>query len=337
MKIFLFAATLFLAQMNAIAASALPTDSVFAATSFWYKPIPANAPLNTKSAQFSAEFLRQMKKYYGHVGVNTTSYASPVYYVNDTHPKVKVTEWDCGGKGFLDGGLKSQWALLPMPKYARQANGTDAEMTIYDRSSNRIWEFWKARKVNGAWQACWGGRMLEASRTDGRWFTYYGATATGLPFLGGQVTAEELQRGEIRHVIGIGLPNSEKGGSKSGFSWPAKRSDGRNQDNVVNPIPQGARFRLDPSINVDALKMHPVARTIAKAAQKYGFVVWDTGGAAGIRMQNPLGYIAAGQGNPYTALFNGTPSYELLKGIPWDKLQFMPRDYGKPPVQGITP
>ena len=52
--------------------------------------------------------------------------------------------------------------------------------------------------------------------------------------------------------------------------------------------------------------LHLVAKTIAKAAQTYGFVVWDKGGAIGLRMQNAKTYTALGQPNPYIALFNGT-------------------------------
>jgi hypothetical protein len=73
-----------------------------------------------------------------------------------------------------------------------------------------------------------------------------------------------------------------------------------------------------------------VARTIARAAQKYGFVVWDKAGAISLRVQNPKSYTALGQADPYAALFNGTPNYALLDGFPWDRLQFLPKDYGKP-------
>lgn len=72
--------------------------------------------------------------------------------------------------------------------------------------------------------------------------------------------------------MGVSLVDIEK---HSVVSWPANRSDGWNPTNEPNHIPEGMRFRLDPSVNVDALKMHPVGKAIAKAAQKYGFVIWD--------------------------------------------------------------
>jgi hypothetical protein len=224
-------------------------------------------------------------------------------------------------------GLIPQWAAVPIPPYAEPAKGTDSEMTIYQPATDTLWEFWRARNTDGHWQACWGGRMQNVSGSDGRWPTIYGTTATGLPFLGGQITSEELRRGEIRHAIGLALVEAE---AANVVSWPAKRSDGWNPKKEPNRIPEGLRFRLDPAVNVDALKMHPAGKTIARAAQKYGFVVWDKAGAITLRAQNPKSYTAIGQPDPYPAIFNGTPAYAILNGFPWDRLQFLPMDYGKP-------
>lgn len=320
------------------------TDSVFAAPSstlnllstttstitpsFWYTPIPANAPLHPNSANFVQEFLRQFRTYYGNVTINTWSYSSPVYIATGGAPTVAVNVWDCQRRGWIDKNLLYQWQAVPIPAYAQPSSGTDAEMTVYQPSTDTIWEFWRMQKgTDGKWQACWGGRYQNASVSQGIWPLYYGTTATGLPFLGGQITAEELTRGEIRHAIGISLVDVEK---SSIFSWPAVRSDGYNPYNVANRIPEGLRFRLDPSVNVDALPLHPVGKIIAKAAQKYGFVVWDKSGSLALRAQNPLSYTLLGDVNPYTALFNGTPAYAILKNFPWDKLQFLPMNYGKP-------
>ena len=155
----------------------------------------------------------------------------------------------------------------------------------------------------------------------------YGTTATGLPFISGQITAEELTRGEIKHAIGIALVDVEKA---SIFSWPANRSDGYNPNNVPNRIAEGQRFRLDPNVNVDALSMSKAGKIIAKAAQKYGFIVWDKAGSVSIRAQNADSYTLLGKPNPYPALYQYIAGYEVLNGFPWDKLQFLPMNYGRP-------
>lgn len=305
---------------------ALLTDSVFAPDSFWYKPIPADAPLHPNSDAFVAEFLRQKKAFYGTVSISLESWASPVYVVGPEVPKRRIAQWQCM-RWALDPELARQWAEVPWPAYAVPAGGADAEMTIYQPSTDTVWEFWQTRKTGDQWQACAGGRIQNASKSDGRWPAYFGVTATGLPFLGGQVTAEELRRGEIRHVIGISIPEPE---AASVISWPAGRSDGANPKGEPNRIPEGTRFRLDPSVNVDALRMRPAGKVIAKAAQKYGFVLWDKAGAIGIRAQNPKSYTAAGLPDPYPAVLNNAPPWAVLEGFPWDKLQFLPKDYGKP-------
>jgi hypothetical protein len=311
---------------QSISANVLPTDAVFAATSFWYKPIPENAPLHANSAAFVEEFLDQKRTYYGNVTINTKAYASPVYVVSSSIAPVQVSYWNCQNKTYIDPNLARQWAAVPIPLYAEPADGTDAEMTIYQPSTDKIWEFWQARKVNGQWQACWGGGMENVSKSEGIWPLYYGTTATGLPFLGGQITAEELARGEIRHAIGIALVDLE---NANVVSWPANRSDGYNPLNEPNRIPEGLRFRLDPRVNVNALNMSRAGKTIARAAQKYGFVVWDKAGALSIRAQSPKSYTAAGRPDPYPELFEGKPAYTVLNGFPWERLQFMPKDYGQ--------
>lgn len=311
----------------ATAAGALPTDAIFAPTSFWYTPIPASVPLHPNSANFVTEFLRQKAAYYGTVNINTWSYASPVYVADAATPTAKVTYSNCQKKIYAETWLEAQWANVPMPSYAAAADGTDSEMTVYQPSTDTLWEFWVAKQVDGNWQACWGGRMTNVSASDGTWPFPYGTTATGLPFLGGQITAEELSRGEIRHAIGISLVEAE---AATIFSWPARRSDGFNPNSVANRIPEGLRFRLDPTIEVDTLPMTTAGKIIAKAAQKYGFVVWDKAGAISLRAQNPKSYTALGQANPYPVLFSGKPSYAVLDGFPWDRLQFLPMNYGKP-------
>jgi len=327
-------------------AARLLTDAVFSPSSFWYTAIPRDVALNTHSANYVAEFLRQKQAYYGTVNINTNAYTSPLYIVrsgttgvvSDSYGKqvtaaglegrrTDVMEWDCQKKGYSDPHLAAQWRGVPIPATAAPAEGTDSEMSVFDETSDTLWEFWVARKLDGNWQGCWGGRIANATKSNGIFPLPYGATATGLPFVGGQITAEELARGEIKHAIGIALVEAEADGIRS---WPALRSDGLNPAGAPNRIPEGLRFRLDPSINVDALKMHPIGKIIAKAAQKYGFVVWDKAGALSIRAENALSYTSLGQRDPYVSLFGNTPSYAILDGFPWDKLQFLPMNYGRP-------
>ena len=319
-----FFLSLFIILSTLSVAHADSRNRVFSSTSVWYKPIPTYVGLHANSYNYVQEFLRQKKAYYGNVNINTTSYTSPIYYSTWSTPKVTVREWDCQKKGYKDATLKTIWASVPIPTHALPAKGTDTEMSVYDAPTDTLYEFWRMRKTYGVWEACWGGRIKGTHSNQGIFPMYYGTTATSLPFIGGQITAAELSAGVINHAIGISLVDAEK---RTIFSWPAQRSDGVNPYNVRNRIPEGSRFRLDPAVNVDALPMTRAGKIIAKAAQKYGFIVWDRAGAISLRAQNTLSYTQVGQPNPYPALFNNTPSYAVLNGFPWSRLQFLPMNY----------
>ena len=237
-------------------------------------------------------------------------------------------------KGFKDKILAEQWSAVPIPDYAAQADGTDAEMVIYQPSTDSLWEFWQARKVDGQWQACWGGGMKNVSKNPGIWANHRGTTATSLPFMGGQITPDELRKGEINHAIGISLVDLEK---HSIVSWPATRSDGYNPKDEPNRIPEGLRFRLDHSVDVEKLNLPRAGKIIARAAQKYGFVVWDKAGAITLRADNPKSYTQRGEKDPYPELFEGKPAWAILHNVPWDKLQFLPMNYGKPEPKESAP
>jgi hypothetical protein len=298
---------------------------VFRGDSFWYKAIPEHVTLHENTVEFAKEFARQVREHYGHIGINYGDYSAPVYAAGADTPRTRVDLWDCLHTNYRDARLAQDFQQVPIPEFAEPAGGTDAEMTIYDPASDTMWEFWNARKRNGAWEACWGGRMQKVSSNAGIWEKPYGAAATGLPFAPGQILAAELERGEINHVLGIALVDAQA----ATYSWPANRSDGRNADKSATRIPEGLRLRLDPSVRIDDLHLHPIAKIIARAAQRYGFVVWDIGGSVALRAENPRRYTTRGLPNPYPKLFGGTPSYAIMNGFPWDHMQFLPFDFGK--------
>lgn len=307
----------------------VPTENIFSPASFWYKKIPVDAPLAVNSPALVQEFINQKVKYYNNVTINTVNYAAPVHTVNAQVAPVKVGFNNCQNKSYVDGTFSKMLSDVPIPNNAMAAGGTDGEMAIYQPSTDTYWEMWKAQKntTTGEWKACWGGRINNLSKSDGAFLKNYGTTATGLPFIGGQITAEELSAGVIKHAIGIALVDTD---ASWVVSYPANRSDGYNPKNVPNRIAEGQRFRLDPTIDVSKLNMTRVGKIVAKAAQDYGFIVWDKAGSVSLRAQNPSTYTLMGKPNPYPALFEGKPAYAVLNGMPWDKLKFLPKDYGKP-------
>lgn len=304
------------------------TDRPFRADSPWNAPTPRDAPLAPNSAALVADLRRQLE-WYG-PWINTTKWSVPIYTVPKEQPNVRV-KLDVPGRDYAwkhvmftndaDAAvLQRQLEAVPIPPDAHPTSGTDLTLVVWQPSTDTAWELWLARKVprdplpwpdhTPGWHASWGARIDGVSRASGVVPHPFGASASGLSVLGGLIRIHELRRGRIDHAIGLSIPQP-KGGE---FVLPANRTDGLHRE---APIPEGTRFRLDPDLDVAALDLPPVTRTIAKAAQRYGLIVRDTAGAVVVYGEDPT---PTGK-NPYPALFGGKTPGELMREFPWDRLQ----------------
>ena len=172
--------------------------------------------------------------------------------------------------------LQRAFASVPLPPDARPAPGTDRHLTVWQPSTDRLWEFFGARHAADGWHARWGGAIRRVSQSPG-YYTgaawpgaarNWGATASSLPVIGGTMLLDELKRGRIDHALAINLPAPRAGV----FAWPAQRTDGTGPPTA---LPEGARLRLDPALDVSSLHLPKLTRMIALAAQRYGLVVRD--------------------------------------------------------------
>lgn len=153
-----------------------------------------------------------------------------------------------------------------------------------------------------------GDTIQDASTSSGVFPAPFGATASGLALQGGTIKAEELRAGAINRVVGISLPPTVL---NTDISSPAKRTDGKLSPSTTN-VAEGQLLRLPADLNIDAMKLSPTAKIMAKTAQRYGFVVWDTAGAISFRAENPIGMSS----NPYPELFGGRAGYNVMWGDP---------------------
>jgi len=294
----------------------------FAHDSFWNAPLAADAPLDARSDVYVAELRRQLAT--TNPWINTTSYSSPVYTVPAGQPRVHVTL-----ENTADRSLPPALDQVPIPPNAKPALGFDKHVVVWQPASDTMWELWVASLRPDGWHAHWGGRMDCVSRSPGYFgppHSIWGATATSLPLLGGLIRISELQAGRIDHGLAFSIPHTRKWTS---WSWPAQRSDG--DDGGPNSIPEGARFRLDPTLDIDALKLPRATTIIAKAIQRYGMIVRDKSGAVAFYAEDPAQYGF----NPYGGLFDHLAAPNLLfRKFPWDRLQALPLDMRGP---GATP
>ena len=56
---------------------------------------------------------------------------------------------------------------VPIPADARPAAGTDSQITIYQPSTDRLWEYWHFRREPDGWHARWGGAIDDVSNSPG--------------------------------------------------------------------------------------------------------------------------------------------------------------------------
>jgi hypothetical protein len=292
----------------------------FSASSFWNKPLADDAPLDPMSAAYNAELRRQLDQWMP--WINTTSFSTPLYTVPAGQPPVRVK---------LDNthsALQAAWERVPIPPGAKPATGSDAWMVVSQPSTDTMWEFWGAEKRADGWHARYGGRMQNVSSNPGH-FTEppsWGATATSLPLLGGLMRLDELKAGRIDHALAMAIPQPKA----RAFSLPAQRTDGKNES--PNAIPEGTRFRIDPRLDLSKLKMAPIVRQMAVAAQRYGIVVRDTAGSVAFYAEDPT---PTGK-NPFSGAsgyFGGQYPNKLLAQFPWEHLQALRTDIRTAPIR----
>ncbi|MGD9989901.1 hypothetical protein [Pseudonocardia sp.] len=225
----------------------------------------------------------------------------PVYYADASTPRqtVRLTE-DWGA---------SELRNVPVPANAKPDPSEDAHLSIVDRSTGCVYDFWGAKGGSGGLSASWGNAI--PTNSNGIYPGGMGSRGSGFSAAAGIVTADELRRGVINHALVFAYPQTKSGGPVA----PATKSDGTSGGG--NALPEGARMRLDPSLNLKSLGLNKYELTIATAMQKYGMILGDTSGGFTIYAQHPQSAPGA-----FTGLLPDDTWVDLTK-IPTEKLQVM--------------
>ncbi len=294
----------------------------FSASSVWNQPLAANAPLDPDSSQMIAGFQRLLAAEVSEARgpwINTSSSSVPIYSVAADQPTVAVTLANSP-----HASLSEAWARVPLPAGARPGQGSDAELVLYQPSSDRMWEFWRLAHTETGWRAAWGGAIAHTSQNPGVYGpqawpgaeTSWGASASSLSIAGGLITLKDLQEHQIDHALAAAIPDAAAGI----YTSPAQRTDGRST--APDAIPEGAHLRLDPTLQLTSLHLPPLTLMIAQAAQRYGIIIRDYAPNITLYAQDPT----PNGTNPYTGptgyLENKTP-IQLLENFPWKHLQLL--------------
>ncbi len=314
---------------GAASPSGTAPSRLFASDSVWNAAVPDSAALDptsaTRMAAFNQEVQVEIARGTG-PWITESSYSTPLYTVPSGQPKVGVTldtaPWGAKLQQALDEGV-------PIPADANPANGTDGDLTIYQPSSDTLWEFWRTVKRTDNWHASWGGVMRDVSRnpgyyTNAAWPTLadwegwnWGSTATSLPMIAGTIMIGELRRGRIDHALALDIPDA----CATTFSWPAQRTDGSLK--TGDCLPEGAHLRLDPALDLSTMPLPPMTRILAEAAQRYGIVVRDTTNhAIGFYAEDPTRTGTEPYSGP-DGLYGGLAPWNFLPQFPWGRLQVL--------------
>ena len=302
----------------------------FALTSVWNAPVSPTAALDPGSASMvsglDAEVMREEQADIGPwitVGAN-------IYVVGPNQPTVPVLLADTTGQ--VRSALQTAFMAVPIPPGAQPGSDSDAELTVWQPSTDKLWEFFHMQLLSDGWNATWGGAMDNVAESpgyfnSGSWpgaSTSWGATASSLPQSAGVITMADVDQGQIDHALAVNLPYP----CQTIYSWPAQRTDGAGT--ASNCIPEGAHLRLDPNLNIPALHLPKFVQMMAEAAQTYGIIVRDqTKWAIGFWIQNPA---SAGVSDPFynssgepiaSGPFQGKWPNQLMSYFPWGSLQVL--------------
>ena len=287
----------------------------FSAQSFWNQRVPSGTPIDPDSgrmvAGLSAEVHREEVRGDG-PWIDVTNDGVPVVQVPGNQPTVPVK------LERPDSALTAAWRAVPLPSGV-QPSGGDHDLAVWQPSTNRMWEFFQLHRDGDTWQAEWGGAMQHVSSNPGVYGPgawpgakpYWGVTAGSLPLVGGAMTVGQLEAGDIDHALALSIPDTRAGA----YAAPAERSDGVLSSSAA--IPEGARLRLDPHLNLAALHLPPLVRLMAQAAQRYGIIVRDTAGVVSFIAEDPVD----GNFTVYRRLAQGLYPNKLLASFPWSHLQ----------------
>jgi hypothetical protein len=300
------------------------TGGLFAPNSIWNRRLPADEPLDQSSGVRMSSLISLINSPGHGTWINTNQYSIPIYRVPADQPTVHVT---------LDApvpALQQAFNAVPIPANAVPAPGTDASLAVYQPSTDRMWEFWRAYRAADGWHARYGGAMQNVSTNpgiydssswpgvDGSQQWAWGSTASSLPVMAGTITVDELRSGHIQHALAAAAPQTCAGA----FSWPAQRTDGLSS--APDCLPEGAHLRLDPSLDLSRLALPPITRMLAEAAQQYGIVVRDrtSDGPLVLFAEDPAPFGYDPYGGPNGA-FGGVAPWDFMPKFPWSRLQLL--------------
>lgn len=275
-------------------------DPLYPQSSFWNQPIPAGAATHPDSDLIVTKALVEHGSRANFA--NTDSWGIAATFANPVSREYDVacTRYDCGTQ-----------VRFRIPAHATPTTGSDHHLAVFDPSGDRELDMWLAAKTDG-WAA--GSRFtfpMSASGPCAVGQRCNGAVAAGFSLMGGVIRPEEIAQGRIDHALVFTTPVTKAGV----IACPASHTDGKFSD--PGAMPEGARIQLDPDFDVAGTSWPAWKKTVARALQRYGAYLGDTGGTIAIRGEADLnrGYNAWAMA--------GAPEGASLADLPWGRMRVL--------------
>ena len=287
---------------GALAQSSHVPERLYSKKSFWNTPIPADARVDPSSDAIIAKSIARYRA--NAVFANGGKWGVPAVFAASSSKMYDVacTRY-CG----------TTPVRFRIPAGAQPATGSDHHLTVLD--GRRELDLWQARydSPTDSWSASTvlvndaagsGAACPERKHCNA-------ANAAGFALLGGLVWPQELRAGHIDHALALTTPFTRAGY----IACPATHTDGKSAD--PDAIPEGARIQLDPGFDVASQPWPEWKKTLARALQRYGGYIVDTGGALAVRGVSDLNF----PDNSWAAA--GTPTQAGLFDLPWDRMRVL--------------
>lgn len=262
--------------------------------SWWNTPVPANAPSDPQAAQI-LDYLRTAPES-GRgcltlAGAQQNKWGQPAYWAQPGDPQYAVTG--------LPPTAPPEVQHLRIPIGARSAHNSDGTMSVYDLARGYVVLLTDAHyhDSSNTWSASGAtvtylnsnGLLATTGRSDN---PHNVGTHRGNNGATSYARYDMVKAGAIRNVMKI------SSGPELANRWvfPMTGSDGTADPSSGAP-PEGLRLRLKPSLDLQALRLHPQALVIAQALQKYGVYIGDSGGTTSLKLEDTR---AEGRGQLWT-------------------------------------
>lgn len=274
--------------------------------SLWNAPLPANPPLDAKTAAKISYFLKNGLR---SPNVQIGQFGAAVVEATGAEAKANVT---CT---YFPSCNVNRFGGVPFPANTYPDPSADGHLVIWDRSTHREYDFWQSKCASDCPRASNAGVFSTDQAGLGMPDGGSKAVAAALPVLPGLLRPEDVKRGYADHALIAAVYTL---GVKPGHVCPATADDG-NASAGADALVEGTLLQLDPSLDVDALAIPGWQRAVARTLQRYGVYIVDKGGSFGIKAENPINRGA----DPWSPLgMPGTwPSFS--SSFPWSKLRVL--------------